>query len=351
MVKLERPIRVVVVDDSVVVREMLKEILESGNDITVVGEATNGHDAVEKARILSPDLITMDIRMPVMDGLEAVREIMAKRPTPILVITASLSREETDISFQAISDGALDVMLKPRLEKGPEMRRFRDELLEKVRILSRVRVISHFGRKPRRTRSIPKSMKAHERVVAIGASTGGPEAVMHILKSLPPNFPSPLCVVQHISQGFDAGFASWLNKRVPFDVRVAGDGDRLKPGLVLIAPCNFHLRFQGLLAEIMDTPPVNSCKPSVDVMFESLAVGFKENAVGVILTGIGCDGTRGAEIMKENGGFTIAQDLASSVVYGMPKSAIDGGVVDLVLPLDQIPETLVQVISTRRKGR
>ncbi len=349
MVKLERPIRVLVVDDSVVVREILKEIISGSGDIVVAGEASNGADAVEKVRLISPDLITMDVKMPVMDGLEAVRMIMARKPTPILIVTASLSMEETDVSFQAIADGALDVMLKPQMESEAARTAFRKELLEKIRILSRVKVISHFGRKPRRTRSIPKTgIKSRDKVVAIGASTGGPEAVMRILKAIPGNFPSPVAIVQHIAAGFDKGFASWLDNQVPLDVRLAEKGDTLKPGLVLIAPTNYHLVFNGLQADLEDSPPVNSCKPAVDKLFESLALSFKSDTIGVILSGIGNDGTKGAKAIKEHAGTTIAQDKETCVVFGMPGSAVEGGVVDFVLPLESIPEMLVSLVVDKK---
>ncbi len=350
MVKLDRAIRVLIVDDSIVAREILKEMISGCSDINVVGEASNGADAVEKTKLLCPDIVTMDVKMPVMDGLEAVKAIMAANPTPILIVTASLSVEETDVSFQAIADGALDVMVKPHIESEASRTAFRKEFIEKIRILSRVKVISHFGRKPRRTRSIPKTgVKAREKVVAIGASTGGPEAIMRILKALPDNFPSPIAVVQHITAGFDKGFASWMDNQVGLAVKLAEEGEHLKPGVVLIAPSNYHLAFNGIQAGLDDSPPVNSCKPSVDVLFESLARGFKENTVGVILSGIGNDGTRGAKAIKHYGGLTIAQDRESSVVYGMPGSAVEEGVVDFVLPLEAIPEMLVSVVTEKKK--
>jgi two-component system chemotaxis response regulator CheB len=349
MTQEKKNIRVLVVDDSIVAREMIRDILESAAGITVVAEASNGQEAVTKAKLFLPDLITLDVKMPIMDGLEAVRAIMSQRPTPILIITASLARDETDVSFQAISDGALDVMLKPIFEPGQPRDVFRDELIEKVRILSRVKVISHFGRKSRRTRSIPKGeSRARERVVGIGASTGGPEAVMRLLASLPANFPSPVAIVQHISSGFDVGFASWLNRRLPFDVKVAASGDRLRSGRILVAPTNIHLSFHGHVVHLDDSPPVNSCRPAVDVLFQSLAASFKANTVGVILTGIGSDGTQGAQAIKNHGGATIAQDRESSVAFGMPHSAIVQGVIDEVLPLDQIPEAIVQAVMVRR---
>ncbi|MHC5082234.1 MAG: chemotaxis protein CheB [Planctomycetota bacterium] len=278
MKKQGGPIRVLVVDDSVVVRELLREILETDPDITVVGEATNGKEAVEKTLFFAPDLVTLDIRMPVMDGLEAVQEIMAVKPTPILVITASLSKDDLDVSFEAINRGALDVMLKPRLDSRREYKTIRDNLIDRIKILAGIHVISHPRRRPRKTRSIPKrSPRERDRVVVIGASLGGPAAVTK-------NFPAPILIVQHISPGFSEGFASWLDENLPFKVRLAQDGDGLKNGTVLIAPDRFHMVVEKGFVQLRDDPPMNSCKPSVDALFDSASRAFQARTVGIILT-------------------------------------------------------------------
>jgi two-component system chemotaxis response regulator CheB len=339
---------VLVVDDSVVVRELLKEMLVADPEIWVVGEASNGKEAVEKTVALAPDILTLDIRMPVMDGLEAVQEIMAVKPTPILVITASLSKDELDVSFQAIHRGALDVMLKPVLDSRSEYAKIQKVLVDKIKMLSRIRVIPHFRRRPRKTRPIPTS-KAHERnlVVAIGASTGGPAAVMTVLKSLTANFPAPLVVVQHIYQGFSDGFASWLERNLPFEVRLAADGDRLAPGRILVAPDGFHTVLETGRVRLNDGPPQNSCKPSVDALFLSAAETYRENALGILLTGMGTDGAKGAKAIRSRGGHVIVQDEDSCVVFGMPQAAIQLGGADEILPLSDIAEALVSQVMSR----
>jgi len=348
MKKHEGPIRVLVVDDSVVVRELLRELLESDSDIIVVGEASNGKDAVEKTVFLSPDLVTLDIRMPVMDGLEAVREIMAVKPTPILVITASLSKDDLDVSFEAIHRGALDVMLKPRLDRKHDYGTIRDNLLDRVKLLSGIRVISHPRGRPRKTRSIPKEKaRKRDKTVFIGASLGGPAAVMTVLKTLAPNFPSPIAVVQHIAKGFSHGFTSWLDSKLPFEVRLAEDGDLLRPGRILIAPDGFHMGVEEGVARLVDDPPLNSCKPSVDVLFETAARVYGKRAVGVILTGMGNDGAKGARALREAGGHVIVRDEESSVVFGMPQAAIQLGAANSVLPLQDIPDAIVSLVIAR----
>jgi len=341
-------VRVLVVDDSVVVRELLREMLEHAPDIEVVGEAANGREAVERTVSLEPDLVTLDVRMPVMDGLEAVREIMAVKPTPILIITASLSKDELDVSFEAIHRGALDVMLKPRIESRSEYLEIRDGLVERIRMLSRIRVISRPRRKARKTRTIP-SAKAKERnyAVVMGASLGGPAAVMTVLKALSENFPAPVVVVQHIASGFAEGFTLWLQRHLPFEVRLAQDGDRLRAGRILVAPDGFHTVVEGMAVRLTDDPPINSCKPAVDALFHSAADAFRERTIAILLTGMGHDGAAGAASVKERKGHVLVQDEDSCVVFGMPKAAIQRGAADDVLPLVEIPEALVSLVLNR----
>lgn len=342
------PVRVLVVDDSLVVRELLREMLESSPDITVVGEAVNGRQGVEKVISLSPDLVTLDVRMPVMDGLEAVQEIMAVKPTPILIVTASLSKDELDVSFEAIHRGALDVMLKPSMESRKDYLAIRDSLIDRVLMLSRIRVISHPRRKPRKTRAIPaKKARDLDRAVFIGASLGGPAAVMTVLKALADTFPAPIFVVQHIAHGFSEGFTAWLDKNLPFEVRSARDKDRPRPGTVLVAPDNVHMAVETGLVRLLDTPAVHSCKPSVDVLFESAARIYGKNAIGVILTGMGTDGAGGASQIRKRGGHVLVQDEESCVVFGMPKAALEAGAANAVLPLAEIPEALVSLVLSR----
>jgi two-component system chemotaxis response regulator CheB len=348
MKKSAGPIRILIVDDSVVVRELLRELLESDPGISVVGEASNGKEAVEKTVYLGPDLVTLDVRMPVMDGLEAVREIMAVKPTPILIITASLSKDDLDISFQAIQRGALDVMLKPCLDSRKDYQEIREDLIERVTILSRIHVISHPRRRARKTRSIPKKdIRQREFTVVIGASLGGPAAVMTVLRALSKNFPAPIVIVQHIAKGFSDGFATWLNTHLPFDVRLARDGDPLRAGRVLIAPDGYHTTVEGGILRLGEDPPINSCRPSVDALFISAARTQRERVIGILLTGMGTDGAEGAQEVREHQGHVIVQDEESCVVFGMPRAAIERGAANAILPLTDIPEALVSLVMSR----
>ncbi|MCI0343527.1 MAG: chemotaxis response regulator protein-glutamate methylesterase [Planctomycetales bacterium] len=339
-------IRVLVVDDSAVVRAYVRDALHTDPEVQVVGEAGDGREAVTLTERLSPDLITMDVNMPVMGGLEAVSEIMARKPTPILVLTASLGRRVADLSFRAIHAGALDVLQKPQVYSREDFRRIAKDLVERVKLLSRIRVISHPRSPRKKTRRLAKGeLGERRRVVAIGASLGGPSAVLSVLQGLPPNFPSPILLVQHIAEGFTDSFGTWLAKESPLPVEVARDGAPVEAGKVFLSPATRHMVFEGGRVRLVDGEPRNACRPSIDVLFESVAREAGEEAISVLLTGMGADGAEGSRAVKSRRGYTIAQDQATCVVFGMPKVAIELGVIDAVLPIHEVARELVRMVA------
>lgn len=338
-------IKVLLVDDSVLVRAVLRDIFHATSDIAVVGEAENGREAVALTERLRPDLVVMDIMMPVMDGLAAIEIIMAQIPTPILVLSATMDDREVNYAFTAIKKGALDVMEKPRingLEQGGE---FSERIVEKVRMLARVMVIRRWPSNRRKVELKAGYQGSERDILAIGASTGGPKAVMGIIKSLPKNFTATVFIVQHIASGFARGFAQWLDQDCAIRVRLAADGQEFRAGEALVAPNDCHMVLDKGKVRLVSGEPVNCCRPSIDVFFNSLAEEEGARVVGVLLTGMGKDGAQGLHRIKEQGGVTIVQDEQSCVVFGMPKAAIAINAVDEILPLPCIPEAISKIFA------
>jgi two-component system chemotaxis response regulator CheB len=333
-------IRVLVVDDCEPIREMIRAILTSEPDIVVVGEAADGADAVAKASLLKPDIVTMDIEMPVMGGLEAIKRIMAQNPLPILVIT---SLTDVRTAFDAVSNGALDVIEKPKM--SPESMQ---DLVKRVRRLSRVDIPKHLavmGRQPLKhveSRKAPLSPVTKGSIIAIAASTGGPQAINSILSQLPATFPVPIIIAQHIAEGFTKGMADWLNSGTPLKVSVACNGDILKTGNVYLNPAEHSMRItESGMVLLGDRDRQQIYNPSCDIPLFSVASAYRERCVGLILSGMGDDGAKGIQEIKKSGGITLAQDEKSSVVYGMNRCAVELGCIDKILPLDDIPAELV----------
>lgn len=345
-------IRVLIVDDSPTLRLLIWSIIDQDQELEVVGQARNGQEAIELCAKHDPDIITMDIRMPKMNGYEAIGHIMEKLPRPILVLTSTKSDIELGISIKATKMGALDILGKPTgmPDEDPKAA----ELIHNIKIMSGVKVV-HRSRwlqktkdrdeeipdKSSRTKS-PASGKSHPlELVGIGASTGGPPALQVILQELPVDFAVPVVVVQHISSGFIQGMARWLDESIPLRVKVAEDDEVLRKGFVYLAPDDRHLVIKpGPQAYLKKTSDVDKQSPSVDVLFNSLARYFRSRAVGVLLTGIGNDGADGLLKMRTAGCLTIAQDEDTSVVYGMPGEAAALGAAKEVLPLGQIKKRL-----------
>lgn len=333
-------------DDSPLVREVLARILESDPGIRVVGTAADGREAVEKTLNLKPDLVTLDIRMPVMDGLKATEAIMAYRPTPILIVTSSIDKGGLYTTMDALRAGALEVMEKPSLIPNEGWEVMGGALVEKVKLLSQVKVITHLrGRqRPLPRRAEAKGPPPGGQVVAIGVSTGGPKVLVEILQDLPSAFPFALLIVQHIAQGFTRGLAQWLGQKAQLEVKVAEDGEPVRPGAALVAPEGSHMLVQSEgRIKLSRGLPVGGHRPSIDVLFRSVASAYGRSAIGVLLTGMGRDGAEGLKAIKEMGGVTLVQNEASCVVFGMPKAAIELGIVDYVLPPGGIAQALLKM--------
>jgi len=340
-------VRVLVVDDSDFARKLLCGLLAADDDIDVVGEAGDGAQAVALVDELRPDVVTMDLEMPRMGGLEAIEEIMANHAVPILVVS---DHTDAQRAYEAVARGALEVLTKPQLSRADGGR-----FAAKVKLLSGVRVITHLRRRhPVVPVSLPREAvgcDGAERLVAIAASTGGPQALGALLSRLPAEFPAPVVVAQHIADGFAAGMVEWLDTLSPLRVRLAEEGEPLRAGCVYVSPSEHHLTVTASRrAAFVETQPNDIYHPSCDTLLTSVAEACGAQAVGVIMTGMGRDGAAGLERIHAAGGHTLAQDEASSVVYGMNRVAVERGCVDRVLALEKLPEAVVRLTATHRAG-
>ncbi|HUW42388.1 MAG TPA: chemotaxis-specific protein-glutamate methyltransferase CheB [Rectinemataceae bacterium] len=342
--------KVLVVDDSILMRNILKELFRDAG-VTVLGEGSDGRSAVELNRSLRPDLIVMDINMPNMGGLEATTAIMGECPTAIVIFSNEI---DAKISFQAIQAGAVEVVAKPDIDQFNDAA-YTGKLLKTLSAAAgifgegRLRAACAPGEAlsppADKARSLRFAGPRRVEAVVIGASTGGPVAVRDLLRGLPADFPAGIALVQHIEERFDKGYAEWLDGECGLRVRLARASDCFTPGEVIVAPSGSHLVCAERRLLLADTPPVGNQKPSVDRLFETAALCFKDRLAAVLLTGMGADGAEGCVKVKALGGLTLVQDEASSFIYGMPKAAVERGGAVRVLGLPQIPAALLEAVS------
>ncbi len=344
-------IRVLVVEDSPVASALITHILNSDPGIQVMGVVDNGREAIKFINKQKPDIVTMDINMPGMDGFEATRTIMETDPVPIVIVTGRTDMSELEMSFRAIEVGALAVLQKPRGIGHPDYAGNARELLTTVKLMSEIRVVRRWARtgakKVQATGEVAgviSILPADIGVVAMGASTGGPPVIQQILSSLPKQFPAPLLIVQHIAPGFIQGFVEWLGQTSALPVHIAFNGSIIRPGHVYFAPDGAQMRVDanGRISCTGDAPE-NGLRPSISYLFRSVAKVFGKRAAGVLLTGMGKDGAEELKLMRETGAVTIAQDEESSAVFGIPGAAVKLDAASYVLPPEKIAEVLARL--------
>ena len=352
---MRKPIKVLVVDDSALMRKLIPQMIERDGLIHVVGTAMDGAFALEKIPDLKPDVVTLDLDMPRMDGMETLRKIMRTHPLPTIVVSAH-STEGAAATFKALAHGALDFVTKPQ-DPTTHMEEIAGELVSKIKAAAKSQLVrlpepqANKKPKPQVRLGVPPS-----KVIAIGISTGGPQALHYVLSQLPPEFPGTILIVQHMPEGFTGMFAKRLDETCSIEVKEAKSGDMLTPGRVLVCPGNKHMKVKhmplGDVVVLTEGEKVNGHRPSVDVLMNSVAVEFGERAMGVLMTGMGEDGAEGLGAIKNCGGLTIAQAEESCVVYGMPRVAVERGHAMRVVALEALANTLqAQCSNVARSSR
>jgi len=351
--KYSKIIRVAIADDSIFVRRMLRELLSSEPDINVIGEAGDGVEAIKLVKNLKPDVLLLDIIMPNKDGLSALEEIMRDNPTPTIIFSA-LTKKDASITFEALEKGAIDFILKPgSLPVPTSLEEVRRELITKVRVAAYTGPVRLITKRLKRE-TLPAGRKEYVKeadiVVVIGASTGGPSIVEYILSRLPQDLSATVLVVQHMPTLFTKVFAERLDKNSGLRVKEAEEGEKIVEGFCYIAPGDYHMTVNRRKVIHLDKgPKVHGVRPSVDITMKSVAEVFGSRSIGVILTGMGWDGAEGARAIRNVGGFVIAQDKKTSVVYGMPKAVIDMGAANMVLPYQEISSMIARLVKVKKE--
>lgn len=344
-------IKVLVVDDSAFMRKIISEMLKEDREIEVIGTAKDGKEALKYTIENSPDVITMDMEMPGLNGLQTLKYIMDEKPTPVIMLSA-YTKKGADITMQALENGAFDFVCKPSGEISIDIKKIQKELIEKIKLAKSVDIKKIKFYETEKVDEVLKEKKAELKnkvLTIIISSTGGPKALSDVVPRLPRDLDASFLVIQHMAPGFTTSLASRLNSQSLIEVKEAEEGDEIKPCRVLLAPGNFHLEIkkEGEIykVELNQKPPRLGVRPCADITIFSAVKNFEGKILCVILTGMGKDGTAGAEKVKEKKGFVIAQDKETSVIFGMPKSAIDKGVVDRVVSLDSMANAIIEEIK------
>jgi two-component system, chemotaxis family, protein-glutamate methylesterase/glutaminase len=341
-------IKVLVVDDSVFMRKALSRMLEKDASIQVVGMASNGAEALEKIDSLKPDVVTMDIEMPVMNGIEALKRIMQKQPLPVIMFSA-LTQEGADVTMEALNIGACDFMTKDFSNVSVNISDKQNELIAKVKNVANMKVKFLMKRLEliRKPVMITPDKKVRHEILSIGASTGGPPALLHVLQGIPRDFPIPIVIAQHMPKLFTASFSQRLNAVSQIEVREAEEREPLRPGVALVAPGDTHVELkkrgrETIIEFVREAKYIY--RPSVDLLMQSTAAVYESRSIAVILTGMGNDGLAGMREVRKKGGFIIAQNEETCVVYGMPRAVVTADLADRVLPIDKISEEIIRVL-------
>lgn len=340
-------IRVLVVEDSFLMRKIITDIINSDDRLEVIAEARDGKEALEKTFSLQPDVITLDINLPVVDGLQVLTEVMKKQPTRVIMLSA-YSRAGTSATITALELGAVDFIAKPSGEISLDLSKLKDEMVTKIKLAARIELNKVFQSVPSALRQ-PIQLQDIKKAVIIGASTGGPRALFQVAQQLPSGLPASFFIVQHMPEGFTLSFAERLSWQSGLRVKEAQEGDIVTANKAFIAPTGYHMVLERnsdkVKVRLSSDPLVNFVRPSVDVTMFSAVDVFGKDVVGVVLTGMGKDGLAGARKIKENGGSIIVQDEATSVVWGMPKMVYKAGLADRILPISEIPKAIIESIK------
>ncbi|MCK5240982.1 chemotaxis response regulator protein-glutamate methylesterase [bacterium] len=347
----QRIIKVLAIDDSAFMRKTISSILNSAEDIEVVATGRDGYEAVQKVTDYHPDVVTLDIEMPRLNGLDTLGYIMSECPTPVVMLSA-YTEEGAEMTIKALEYGAVDFICKPSGPISLDLTKVGEELINKVRAaaqvdISRLKFIEY--EKLEKVEMLPETMIAGRQVVVIGSSTGGPRALYEVVPKLPADFPAAVLIVQHMARGFTKSLAERMNRVSNLSVKEAEDGDEVLAGHVYIAPSNFHMVVAGFAGKevirLHQGPARNSVRPAADVTMESTAKLYRRNCLGVVLTGMGRDGTQGAAVIHKNGGIVLAEDKSSCVIFGMPKSVIEAGMADKVYPIHTMSDQIKRLVK------